>query len=524
MGAYPMDRLDDPQLFIPDILASHAKWYPNKEAVICGARRATWAEFNAGITRVANGLLAMGIGRGDKVAIAMTNSVDMLEVMFGIVKAGACAVPLSSLLSPEAIATLIDDSDACAIFVSAPLDQLVRPGEAGLTKLRADGRFALGFEAPGWRALQPWAAGQSMADPGIRYRMTDDFNIIYSSGTTGIPKGIVQSHKARHHWAYSNSLELRVDRTAKALTTTSLCSNGTFLVMLPALFMGATLVVMESFDPRGFLEILQRERCTHTFMVPTQWIVTMALPDFDDYDKSSLQVMLCAGSPLRGDTKLEIVRRFGPNITELYGCSEGLATMLRPAQMEGKIGTVGTPVLGFELAIIGNDDKELPRGEVGEIVGYGPGLMTEYYKRPEATADTIWRDPHGRSFIRTGDIGRLDEDGFLTILDRKKDMIISGGFNVFAIDIETVLGKHPDVLDVTVIAVPHDKWGETPLGVVIPRAGAATPAAEVCAWANERLSKHQRLSGVVFRDELPRNALGKVLKRELRREFWPEGS
>jgi acyl-CoA synthetase (AMP-forming)/AMP-acid ligase II len=184
-------------------------------------------------------------------------------------------------------------------------------------------------------------------------------------------------------------------------------------------------------------------------MVPTQYIVTLAHPKFDDYDLNSLQVMLSAGSPLRLDTKKEILERFGPGLYELYGCSEGTATMLKPERMLDKFASVGTPVLGFDMRVVGDDDAELPWGETGEIVGYGGGLMKEYHKRPEETQAAIWRDPRGRSFVRTGDIGRFDEQGFLYIVDRKKDMIISGGFNVFPTDIEAVLGEHEDVLDVT---------------------------------------------------------------------------
>jgi acyl-CoA synthetase (AMP-forming)/AMP-acid ligase II len=254
-------------------------------------------------------------------------------------------------------------------------------------------------------------------------------------------------------------------------------------------------------------------------MVPTQYIVTLAHSKFDDYDLGSLEVTLSAGSPLRLDTKKEILERFGPGLHELYGCSEGTATMLKPERMLDKFASVGTPVLGFDMRVVGDDDTELPWGETGEIVGYGAGLMKEYYKRPEETAAAIWRGPGGRSYVRTGDIGRFDADGFLYIVDRKKDMIISGGFNVFPTDIEAVLGGHDDVLDVTVIGIAHEKWGETPLALVIRAEGAASSAEELKDWANARLAKPQRLSGLEFREDFPRNVLGKVLKRELRAEY-----
>ena len=195
--------------------------------------------------------------------------------------------------------------------------------------------------------------------------------------------------------------------------------------------------------------------------------------------------------------------------------------MIKPERAD-KLGSVGTPVLGFDVRIIDDNGAALPWGEVGEIVGHGPGLMTRYHNRPDLTADSIWRDERGRSFFRTGDIGRFDEDGFLTILDRKKDMIISGGFNVFPADIEEVVSQHPAVMDVTVIGIPHDKWGETPLALVIPHDGATASPGEIRDWANTKLSKTQAVADVEFRDDFPRNALGKVLKRFLREPYWEE--
>lgn len=518
-----MDKFDDAQVYLPDVWASHAKWNPGKLALVIGERRVTWGAFNGGMNRVANGLKAMGLGRGDKVAVLMSNSVEMAEIMFGAIKAGCCVVPLSGLLTADAFATMIDDCDAKAFFCSASLFPLVQDRYRSFGKLKPDALFALGFAADGFRDYGAWAASQPDGEPLVNYRMDDEFNIIYSSGTTGIPKGIVQTHRTRQHFAYSNAVELRFDDRSIALTTTSLYSNGTWLMLMPILFVGGTLVVMETFDPKAFLQIAERERATHTFMVPTQFIVTLAHPDCEAHDTSSLRTMLCAGSPLRLDTKAAVMKRFGPVLFELYGLSEGAATVIKPERMMDKFGSVGTPVVGFDIRIIDDAGLELPRGEIGEIVGYGAGLMREYYRKPAETAAAIWRDERGRTYVRTGDIGKLDEDGYLYILDRKKDMIISGGFNVFATDIEKIFGQHEDVLDVTVIGVPHEKWGETPLALVIPKPGATATAENLRDWANQRLSKHQRVFAVEFRGEFPRNALGKVLKRELRTPYWGTG-
>ncbi len=515
-------QIDDSQAFIPDVWSVHARHFPSKEAAVCGDQRITWREFNEGLNRVAHGLTSMNIGRDDKVAVVMSNSIDMLLVMFGIIKAGACVVPLSALLSPDQLRGLIEDSDATVLFASDTTKDLVLPIADQLANIPADRRFAFEFAEPGWVDLANWLSAQPITDPGVDYHMTDPVNIIYSSGTTGLPKGIVQTHRARQHFAWSNVIEMGFTRNSRALVTTALYSNGTWLMALPVLFAGGTLHIMESFDAEGFLSHVEREQITHTFMVPTQYIITLECENFDHYDLSSLQVMLSAGSPLRVDTKKDVMARMCSGMFELYGFSEGSATMIKPEDAEGKWGSVGTPVIGFDIRIIDDDDKELPFGETGEIVAYGGGIMKEYHNRADASAEIIWRDSAGRTFLRSGDIGKFDEDGFLYILDRKKDMIISGGFNVFPADIEGVVGEHDDVSDVTVIGVPHDKWGETPLAFIIPKKEASIDLAAIKDWANGKLAKPQRISEIELRDDFPRNALGKVIKRELRKPYWPD--
>jgi len=194
--------------------------------------------------------------------------------------------------------------------------------------------------------------------------------------------------------------------------------------------------------------------------------------------------------------------------------------MLKPEEKEGKIGSVGFPFLNGDVHIIDDQGKELPRGEIGEIVGLGGSLMLEYYKLPDKTGETIWRDDWGRTYFKTGDLGKFDEDGFLYIVGRKKDMIISGGINIYSSDIEDIVSSHPEVKEVAVVGIPHPKWGETPLALLIRKAGSSASEEEIREWANQKLGKHQRLSGVEFRNEFPRNALGKVLKRELRKAYW----
>lgn len=515
--------LDTAHLCVPDVFTRHGRDRAQQEAVVCGEVRRNWGDFNANMNRVANRLLSMGLGKGDTVGVLMGNSVEILEVMFGVVKSGACVVPLSGLLTGEQMAHLLTDSGVSVVVASPDFMARLDDQRAALSHVDAGRWVAVHGDAPGWTAFDAWLGDASDATPAVTYGPDQDFNIIYSSGTTGLPKGIVQAHRARSHWAVSNAIEMGFRDHSRALTTTSLYSNGTWLMMLPVLFAGGTCVVMPTFDPVGFLDTLVQERITHTFMVPAQFIAVLELPERARSETTRLEVMLCAGSPLRRETKRKAIERFGPVLYELYGFSEGFATLLKPAHPESKFHTVGIPVIGFDVRILDDDGRILAAGEVGEVAGYGAGMLSRYHGRPDATEALIWRDERQRTFIRSGDIGYLDEDGFLVLVDRKKDMIISGGFNVFPADLEAVIGSHPEVLDCTVIGMPHPKWGETPLAFVIRRTDAQISEQDLKAWSNERLAKHQRLGELRWRDDFPRNALGKVLKRELRQALDASG-
>jgi acyl-CoA synthetase (AMP-forming)/AMP-acid ligase II len=515
--------LDQPSLNVSDLLSTHAKFRRTRTAFVCGDRRVTWGEFDTRVSKVANTLLDAGLQKGDKVALLSLSSIEALEIMFGTIRAGGVIVPISALLQPQMIATLIEDSASKFFFVASPLQALAAPILESLPSIPTAHRIGVLFEDEAYQTYEDFIATAKEGAPWVDLGNEDECNIIYSSGTTGMPKGIVLTHQARSLIALAAAVEYRVDSACTTLITTPPFTNATWVILLPSMAAGGVTVLLPSFSPQGFLDAVQQERATHTLMVPTQYHVILESPDLPQYDLSSLRIMISVGAMLPLPLKRRILERMGPGLLELYGLTEGVGTTLKPEDMKEKTGSVGTPIGNTDMRIIDDEGNELPVGEVGEIIGYSPIMMKGYLNRPEATADIIWRDERGRTYIRTGDMGRFDEDGFLYIMDRKRDMIVSGGLNVFASDIEEVFLQHPEILDVAVIAVPHEKWGETPLALVRLRDGAGGTEDELKEWANARLAKHQRVSAVELRDEdFPRNALGKVLKRELRLPYWPE--
>jgi len=515
-----MQRFHNPDVIITDVLSSHGKWRADKPAIICENTRLTWREFNSHINRVANGLIGLGLQKGDKVSLLMSNRPEMLEILFGAIRAGGVIVPLSVMVPGESLARMVVDSDSRFLFVDSDRRQVMDPFRDQFTEIVAEGFISPGSENGAWKSYSQFLATNSDHDPGVPLVYEDPINIMYTSGTTGTPKGILHTHHNRLHFAMSFGMDFRIDSGAITVVATALYANGTWLTMLPTIFAGGTLVLMPKFDPQEYLGLAEKERCTHTFMVPTQFMILLEQPNFDQYDLTSMRMWVSAGSPFRTQTKQEVLQRFPGDLAELWGLTEGVATTLKPEDMQRKTDSVGIPLVGWDVRIIDDQGRELPPGEVGEIAAFSAFLMPEYYKLADKTAEAIWINERGRTYLRTGDMGKLDEDGFLYIMDRKKDMIISGGINIFASDLEQVVSSHPAVKDAVVIGLAHEKWGETPVALVILKEGAAVSEAELLDWVNPKLAKYQRLRKIVFREEdFPRNALGKVLKRELREAY-----
>jgi acyl-CoA synthetase (AMP-forming)/AMP-acid ligase II len=513
-----MSWFRDPGRSLPELIALHGKWRAARNAVIEGDRRLTWREFERDTAKAANGLKSLGLQSGDRVALLMDNSLEMAVLLFGIMRSGCVAVPLNVSISDSAVAGMIGDAQARAVFASERHRERIDALRAVSDAVAEAARVGLGEKRSGWIDFDRWLQSEAGEWQGT-VDLHQDCNIIYSSGTTGVPKGIVHTHACRMHWATELGLALRYRSDCITLCSLGLFSNITWVAMLCTVLVGGTMVICPQFNPAAAVELIERERITHGTFVPVQLERLLAAPNLGSHDLSSLDTLMCCGSPLAIDVKREFPQRFGCRLIELYGLTEGLCTVLSPEDFMAKMESVGKPFIGTDLRIIGEDDGEQPVGQTGEIVGLGPLLMSGYHHNDAASRDATWTDARGQRWLRTGDLGRLDADGFLYIVDRKKDMILSGGQNIYPADIEAVMRLHPHVSDVAVVGVPSRQWGETPVAVVVPAANVELAADQLIEWTNARVGKQQRIRGVVSRASLPRNANGKVLKRELRLEL-----
>lgn len=520
MAAY----FDSPAPLLPEILALHGKWRADKPAVIYGSHTLNWNTFLERITRVANGLLNAGLQPGDRVAVLMSNQLETVETLFGIMAAGCVSVPINLSVTNSAANNMLRDSSALAMFITSDQQSRFESGE--FDAFRSMKLLITTGEAekvvPGkanWLDFETYANRESSEPSSVSIGDEDYLNIIYSSGTTGQPKGIVHTHRGRRDWAYDLAIALRYHGNARTLLTLGLYSNISWVAMLCTVLAGGTLIVQRQFDAGEFLRAVEDFGVTHTAMVPIQFQRVLEHPQCAGANLSSMHAMMSCGSPLFAELKQRVFKRFSCGIIELYGLTEGIITTLEPEEAEGRWQSVGKPLLGTDIRIIDTDDQELPSGQAGEIVSRGRITMPEYFNQKIATEEACWFDSEGRRWLRSGDIGVLDEQGYLSIVDRKKDMIVSGGQNIFPQDIEAVLLEHDSVSEVAVIGVSSQKWGETPLALVVAGSESVATESEILAWSNERLGRQQRLADLQFIPELPRNPNGKILKRELRQQF-----
>ena len=501
------------------LFARHARYRPNHTAVVSGEQRLTYLQFNQQINKLANAMVRLGIRKGSKVATILPNCVELLESYWAAAKVGAVVVPMSTLLMEGALRSLLKDADVEMVITNSAFANVVgkirpdlpdlRPGCALLT----DAAGAAGFQ--NYHELKEAA---SDSEPEVDEVLgADPFNIMYSSGTTGLPKGIVHTHDIRIAYGTSFAAAFRLFPESVTLHAGAIVFNGAFVDLMPTVFQGATYVLLPQFNPVEYIESIHREKVTHVMMVPAQIIAMLNAPNFNPEKLASLEMILALGAPLHLEHKETLNRLLPGRFYELYGLTEGFVTVLDKLDYHRKPASVGIPLPLFDMKILDPSGAELPPGQVGEICGKGPILMPGYYKRPDLTVKAIVD-----GWLHSGDLGYVDEDGFLYLVDRIKDMIISGGVNVYPKDIEEVIVQHPDVNEVAVFGVADARWGEVPFAAVTLLPSAKVSEETLKEWINVRVgAKFQRVSAVKIIDDFPRNVAGKTLKRDLRKMFGP---
>lgn len=501
-------------LNISQLLTRNAKYRPHHLAFIFKDKRLTYKEFNASVNRLCHAFDTIGIKKGDKVSTLLPNSFELYETYWACAKTGAVCVPNSPMLRGAGLVNLLNDSDTKLLITNSSLVPYI---EEVREELSCQNFWVIDADnIKGYSNYHQQKNCQVEDEPTrVEIDENDPYNIMYSSGTTGLPKGIVISHKVRALYASLFANYFRMTPESVVMHSGSIVFNGSFLTLMPVMLIGATYILLDHFDAQEVTQVIEKEKVTHTILVPSQIIGCLGLKEFNQSNLQSIEYILSVGAPLLLEHKEELDKR-APNVFyELYGLTEGFMTVLDKTEFRKKAGSVGAPPQFMEIKIVDDEGNEKPTKQIGEIIGKSPLLMTEYFKNPEKTKEAI-KD----NWLYTGDMGYLDEDGYLFLTGRKKDLIISGGVNVYPVDIEEVIAHHKAVKDVSVFGIEHKEWGETPIAAVILKEGSTVTPDEIKKFANDNIeARYQKVYDVYFIDELPRNVGGKILKRELKEQY-----
>jgi len=489
----------------------------DREAVVFENIRMTYGELNARVNRLANAMNSMGLKKGDRAGVLLFNCSQYLEIYYAAAKLGVILVTMNYRLAANELQYILDDSKPTALFYGRQFDEV-------MPSLRKNSDYIQNYIYIGDRSPENTLYYESFlmehpdTEPSADISMEDAQLIIYTSGTTGYPKGALITH-ANTLWTCVNQLiffkDLNENDSALVVMPLYHCGAQNDFTT-PVLNMGGKLIIMERVDIIEIAKTIERERITTALLLPTLLHMIFQMPDLEKYDFSSLRYVQTGGAPLPEVTIDNFYRKMGYHICQVFGLTEGtaLTTILDKESAFRKKGSAGRPLFHVDLKIVDENDQEVPPGNVGELLQKGPTVMKGYWNNPEATKNTI-----KNGWLYTGDMAYCDEEGFLYIVDRKKDMIISGEENIYPAEIEQVLYSHPKIQEAAVIGVPDEKWGESVKAIVVVKPGQNLTAEEVIAYTKEHLASYKKPKFVEFINEIPRNPSQKVLKNVLREKY-----
>ncbi|MDB4442256.1 AMP-binding protein [bacterium] len=506
-------------------LKINAKKFPNTVMLKDSQRSFTYPEVNKRVNQLAHSLLSLGLSKGDKVAVLLENSIEIVEVFLATAKTGIIIVPVNFRLVSAEVEYIADNSDAKAFIVHDEFTSTVDPIKAKLNNIAPDNYIAVGQAVEGYRSYDGLIENASDSEPDIEVAPEDTWVLIYTSGTTGKPKGVVRSHESHIAFFLINAVDFGFNEHDYCMNVMPLCHINSTFFTFTFLYIGGSVYIhpARSFRPEEILEIVEREKISFISLIPTHYnLILNASADAKNRDVSSIRKLLCSSAPVRKSMKLAIMEFFkGVELYEGYGSTEaGIVTVLKPEYQMKKLGSIGFETLGTEFVkLLDEDGKEVGVGEVGELYSRGPMLLDEYYKLPDKTAASF-RD----GWFSAGDMATRDEDGFYQIVDRKDNMIITGGEHVYPSEVEEVVGSHQGVFDCAVIGLPDEKWGEKVAAVVIKKQGADDSALNeeiIKNCCKEQMAGYKSPKEILFinEDEMPRTPTGKILHRKLREKF-----
>ncbi len=502
----------------------NASLYPDKIGARDLARSLTFRQWNERSCRLANALLGLGLQKGDRVGILAYNCLEWMELYVAISKAGLIAVPINFRLMGPEIQYILENCDASSLIIQDELLERVEPirGQLAIAEHRY---IHLGGEKSpaGYSSYETLISKAPANEPDVQTRPEEAWALMYTSGTTGKPKGAIRTHQGSALLALVTALDQGFSSNDTGLVVMPLCHSNSLWYATLLAFCGASTVVYSrsSFDPEHLLRTLSEERVSFTSLVPTHYIMMLGLPEATKrkYAADSVNKLLISSAPARQETKLAIMNHFkNSSLLEAYGSTEaGWVTLLRPEEQLEKTGSIGRELtFTRRIRLLDENGNEVPDGEVGELYSCTPYAFDGYWKLPEKTSEAF-RGP----YLSVGDMARRDEDGFYYLADRKSNMIISGGENVYPSEVENILGDHSKIKDVAVIGVPHEKWGEAVQVVIVLQEGQTATEAEILVWCKDRIAGYKRPRSVSFitEEEMPRTATGKILHRALRERF-----